>query len=209
MNPLKRFHFISGILITLFVCVHLANHLGSLLGPNQHQEMMELLRKGYRFPVLEFLLISSILIQMLTGIRFLKGKRNWNLREFRGIQSWSGLYLLFFLSIHICAVFFGRYILELDTNFYFGAAGLNSFPVNLFFIPYYGLAIIAFFAHLSSIHNMKMKVKIFGISPLGQARLILALGILFSLLIIFGLTNHFRGFEIPMEYRILTGEFNF
>ena len=206
MNTLKRFHFISGVLITFFVCAHLTNHLVSLWGPGQHLEMMEFLRKGYRFPILELLLISSILIQMWTGIKFLRGKRNWNLLEFEGIQSWSGLYLLFFLGIHIIAVFAGRLILELDTNFYFGAAGLNSFPASLFFLPYYGLAIIAFFAHLSSIHSKKMKVKILGISPPGQARLILALGILISVLIIFGLTNHFRGFEIPREYRILTGK---
>ncbi|WP_338225395.1 hypothetical protein [Algoriphagus confluentis] len=208
MDTFKRYHFISGSLIAIFVFAHMINHLISLWGPSQHLEMMEVLRKGYRVPVLESLLIILILIQVITGIRFLRVKRNWNLREFQGIQSWSGLYLLFFLSIHICAVFAGRFILELDTNFYFGVAGLNSFPVNIFFIPYYGLAIIAFFAHLSSIHNKKMKVKILAISPLGQARLILAMGILFSLLIIFGLTNHFRGFEIPKEYRILTGEFD-
>lgn len=203
----KRFHFLSGLLISFFVLAHLANHIGSLWGSERHLHIMKLLRVVYRFPLVEFLLISVFMIQIISGASLLKGKRKWHPTTFEGIQSLSGVYLLFFLLIHISAVFIGRYLLELDTNFYFGMAGLNSFPVNLFFIPYYGLAVIAYFGHLSSIHFKKMKFKILGISPLVQARIILGLGILVSILIIYGLTNRFEGFEIPKEYKILTGDF--
>lgn len=100
----------------------------------------------------------------------------------------------------------GRFVLSLDTNYYFGVAGLNSFPVNLFFIPYYGLAILAFWGHIAAIHSMKMKKTIFNLSPDLQAKAILLMGVLFVITILYALTNQFRGVEIPETYHILTGK---
>jgi hypothetical protein len=96
--------------------------------------------------------------------------------------------------------------LHLDTNFYFGVAGLNSFPTNLFFIPYYGLAIISFFGHIASIHSKKMKKSFLGLSPNRQATLILIFALILTLTIFYGLTNHFNGVTIPKEYNILIGK---
>ena len=111
-----------------------------------------------------------------------------------------------FFIIHLSAVLGGRLFLHLDTNFYFGVAGLNSFPLNLFFIPYYGFAIISFFGHIASIHNKKMKQFIFGLTPNGQSKAILILGFGSTLIIFYGLTNHFQGVTIPSEYNILIGK---
>ena len=119
---------------------------------------------------------------------------------------WSGLYLAIFLLFHLSAVFIGRLILNLDTNYYFGVAGLNTFPLNLFFIPYYGLAIISFFGHIAAVHSKKMKSKIFGISPVNQSYGILISGIVLTLVIFYGLTNGFNGVDIPIEYNIMIGE---
>jgi len=96
--------------------------------------------------------------------------------------------------------------LHLDTNFYFGAAGLNSFPFNLFFIPYYGLAVLSFFGHIASIHSKKMKQTVLGVTPNKQSIAILSFGILITILIFYGLTNHFNGVAIPKEYEILIGK---
>ena len=100
----------------------------------------------------------------------------------------------------------GRFILDLDTNFYFGVAGLNTFPFNLFFIPYYPLAIISFFVHLSAVHSKKMKQNIFRLEPLRQSYGILIIGIILTLTILYGLTNGFNGVEIPQKYDILIGQ---
>jgi hypothetical protein len=99
----------------------------------------------------------------------------------------------------------GRLILKLDTNFYFGVAGLNTFPFNLFFIPYYGLAIFSFFGHIAAIHRKKMKISILGVSPIYQSKIILITSFLLIILIFYGLTNHFRGMAIPKEYKVLVG----
>ena len=96
--------------------------------------------------------------------------------------------------------------MNLDTNFYFGVAGLNTFPLNLFFMPYYGLAIISFFGHISAVHSKKMKSKIFGIGSVKQSYGILIIGIISTLIILYGLTNGFNGVEIPKEYDIMIGK---
>jgi len=116
------------------------------------------------------------------------------------------LYLAFFLAMHVGAVLTGRYILNLDTNIYFGVAGLNTFPFYLFFVPYYGLAIIAFFGHIASIHYQKMKKAVFGITVEQQSKFILIKGIIVAVIILYGLTNGFTGMEIPEEYNLLIGK---
>jgi hypothetical protein len=114
--------------------------------------------------------------------------------------------LAIFFLIHLSAVFVGRLFLHLDTNFYFGVVGINSFPFNLFFIPYYGIAILSFFGHIASIHVKKVKRNFLGLTPNYQAKIILILGACIMFFIFYGLTNHFKGFTIPTEYKILVGK---
>ena len=203
---LKKLHNFSGITISIFVGLHLFNHLYSLYGADSHIEMMNNLRVVYRNIIAETILIFAVLIQIISGIRLFAKKRKTESDFFNKMQVWTGLYLAFFLLIHLSAVLSGRLILNIDTNFYFGVAGLNTFPLNLFFIPYYCFAIISFFGHISAVHSKKMKNTILGIKPNKQSYIILIIGIILSLVILFGLTNGFNGVEIPKAYDIMTGK---
>src|SRR5690606_3896573 len=152
----------------------------------------------------ESILLFAVLVQIISGLKILRVKTpgaTW----FEKLQSLSGIYLAMFFLFHIGAVFVGRFILDLDTNFYFGVAGLNTFPFNLFFGPYYGLAILAFFGHLASIHNKKMKRNLLGLKPKIQSVAILVLGFVAIVVIFYGLTNQFQGVIIPREYEVLIG----
>lgn len=203
---IKKIHFFSGLIITIFICLHLFNHCYSVLGADKHIEMMLALRHFYRNFFIESILLLAVCLQILSGIKLFAAKRKTATNFFEKLQVWSGLYLALFFVIHLSAVFAGRIFLKLDTNFYFGVAGLNSFPTNLFFIPYYALAIISFFGHIASIHNSKMKHKIVGVSPTDQSFFILMIGLFITIVIFFGLTNQFRGVEIPTEYNVLIGK---
>ena len=203
---MKRIHYFSGLTITLFIVLHLFNHAISVLGIENHIELMDKLRLVYRHPILETILLIAVLVQIISGLKLFFSKRKLVKGFYQKLQIWSGLYLAFFFLIHVGAVLSGRYILELDTNFYFGAAGLNTFPFNLFFIPYYGLAILAFFGHIAAIHFQKMKQEIFGLTIAQQSRLILGIGVLLLVIILYGLTNGFKGIEIPAAYDILIGK---
>jgi hypothetical protein len=202
----KKIHFISGLTIAVFVGLHLFNHFMSIWGADRHIAIMDNLRHFYRNIFIETILILAVLIQIITGIKLFISKRKMATTFFDKVQIWSGLYLSIFFVIHVGVVFAGRILLHLDTNFYFGVAGLNSFPLNLFFIPYYGLAIISFFGHLSAVHKSKMKRNIFGLAPAKQANIILFSGMMLTIIIFYGLTNHFKGVTIPKEYNILIGK---
>lgn len=203
---LKRIHYISGLTITIFVGPHLLNHASSIFGAELHIGIMNSLRLFYRNIFIETILLSAVFIQILSGLRLFNSRRKTATSNFEKLHIWTGLYLAIFLVVHVCAVLTGRLFLHLDTNFYFGVAGLNSFPFNLFFIPYYALAIISFFGHIACIHNKKMTQNIFSLTPSKQSKAILIFGIGLTIAILYGLTNHFEGVKIPTEYNILIGK---
>jgi hypothetical protein len=203
---IRKIHYISGLTITIFIGLHLFNHFCSILGADRHIEIMNFLRHFYRNIFVETILLIAVLVQIISGFRLFRINRKIAITKFEKLHIWTGLYLVIFLTIHLSAVLGGRYFLHLDTNFYFGVAGLNAFPSNLFFIPYYGLAIISFFGHIASIHSKKMRQPVFGFTPNKQSIAILIFGLLITILIFYGLTNHFNGVTIPKEYNILIGK---
>ena len=206
MKALKKAHFISGLTITIFIGLHLFNHCFSISGANKHIEVMKTLRLFYRNTVIELCLLLAVAIQVYSGLKLFVFKKPMAKTFFEQVQVWTGLYLSVFLIIHLSAVFIGRSFLHLDTNFYFGVAGLNSFPFNLFFIPYYFLAIVSFFGHIAAIHSQHMTKHIFTVSPYRQSIFIMLAGICFAIFLLYGLTNKFQGFPIPADYTILIGK---
>jgi succinate dehydrogenase/fumarate reductase cytochrome b subunit len=203
---IKKIHYISGLIMTVFIGLHLFNHFCSIFGVDKHIEMMNTLRLLYRNIFVETLLLGAVLVQIISGLNLFKTSRKTASSNFEKLHVWTGLYLALFLSFHLSAVLGGRLLLHLDTNFYFGVAGLNTFPVNLFFIPYYGFAILSFFGHIASIHSKKMKQTIFSWTPNRQSKAILIFGIVLTFILFYGLTNHFNGVSVPVEYKILTGK---
>lgn len=203
---LKRSHQLSGIIISIFVVLHLFNHVSSIYGAKKHIEIMTMLRVVYRNVVAEIILISAVLFQIISGIKLFRASRKIARSGFEKLQRWSGLYLAIFFILHLTAVLGGRFLLKLDTNFYFGVAGLNTFPFNLYFIPYYGLAILSFFGHIASVHHKKITQNIFGLTPNTQSVVILIFGLCITFIIFYGLTNQFSGVAIPKENEILIGK---
>ncbi|HTJ48987.1 MAG TPA: hypothetical protein VL443_05990 [Cyclobacteriaceae bacterium] len=205
MASLKRIHYISGIILTVFITAHLFNHVCSVAGADKHIEIMNSLRIVYRNVFIETLLLLAVLTQILSGMKLFINKRKIAVSSFEKLHMWTGLYLAFFLIIHVSAVIGGRLYLHLDTNFYFGVAGLNTFPFNLFFIPYYGFAIVSVFGHLASIHAAKMKSTLVGLSPNKQATILFIAGFFLTAFVFYGATGHFKGITIPAEYHVLVG----
>lgn len=203
---IKKIHYISGLTITIFVGLHLVNHGFSILGADKHIEVMTTFRHFYRNIFVEPILLLAVTTQIFSGLKLFKRARPTANTFFEKLHIWTGLYLAIFFVFHVSAIFAGRLFLNLDTNFYFGVAGINSFPTNLFFIPYYALAIISFFSHIAAIHSKKMRQNIFGLTPHGQSKFILVFGIGLTLVIFYGLTNHFQGVKIPTEYNVLIGK---
>lgn len=186
---MKQVHYTAGILVLTFILLHLFNHLYAWAGAGEHVALMRRLRTFYRHPIVEIILLLSVLVLMVTGS--IQSWTKWKLRPlgFERLQLFTGCYLGFFFLIHLSAVFVGRLILNVDTDFYYGTAGLKSFPANLFFIPYYGLAIFSLFGHLAAVHRKKMKINIAGLNPRKQSLLIMILGAVISGVLVVGLIS--------------------
>lgn len=195
---IRRLHYISGITLSVFISFHLLNHLLALAGPAPHIVFMEKLRTVYRHPIIETILLLAVLTQVVSGIRLLFNRQKKMIAE--SIQVYSGIYLSFFLIVHVSAVIAGRQIEHLDTNFYFAGAGFNLYPATFFFIPYYFLSVSAISLHVASLHYLKTRSK-------WGAYLIATVGFVVSILIIVGYTNCFKWREMPSTYRTFTEKY--
>ncbi|MCJ8312058.1 MAG: hypothetical protein HRU38_03900 [Saccharospirillaceae bacterium] len=197
---LHKLHRTSAIIIGLFILLHLINHSMIILGAQNHIEFMDAIRVIYRNAIVESLLILCILFQVSSGVVLVWKRRGQRTGFIEKSQVWSGLYLAFFLINHLAAVFFGRLILELDSNIYFAIAGFYVLPFSLFFIPYYFLAVVAIFVHLASAFNWLLRNKIKNPIRKNIVFLIMFIGIGFALILIFAFLGFFSDINIPAEY---------
>lgn len=163
---LRTVHRGLAVALGLFIALHLGNHLAGLGGQDSHRAVQETLRTVYRHPVVEPLLLAAVAAQVVVGLILVTRRRRLTL------QTASGLYLALFLAVHLGAVLTARWQ-GTDTDLAFAAAGLHAGqPWPVVFGLYYGLAVLAVFAHLS--------VPLSRLSPLaGRAALVLggALGV--------------------------------
>jgi succinate dehydrogenase/fumarate reductase cytochrome b subunit len=198
---LHKIHRLSASIIGLYALIHILNHLVALRGVDSHIAFMQGVRAVLRIPLVEALLLACVVVQIGSGLYFVA--RRWGEREglFDRLQALSGAYLAFFLLIHVSSVLAGRFALGLDTNFYFAAAGLHIAPYPLFFIPYYGLAVMALVVHVTCAFHY-----------LGSARfaqnvrdrfgyLGVAGAVALAVLIVATFSGAFYSIDIPPEYR--------
>jgi len=155
---------------------------------------------AYRQPAVELVLLFAVAFQIPSGLSFVV--RGWKNR--RGLVPWlqaiSAAYLALFLIIHVSAVLFGRTVLHLDTNFYYAAAGFHVEPYQLFFAPYYFLAVIAVFMHLGCAAYWQMQSR----SPSARALAVAipsVIGLAASLLIVLALAGNLGPVEVPAKYK--------
>ena len=197
---LRKAHLLSAVLVAAFLCVHIANHLAGLAGTAAHIAFMDAARSVYRIRLVEAALLICIAFQVVSGLTLFV--RGWKHR--RGfvafLQAISGAYLALFLMAHVGAVLFGREVLNLDTNFYFAAAGFHVKPFRYFFTPYYFLGVTALFAHLSCAAYRRSRSR-----PRVERILIVAIpsvvGVVVSLLIVLSLAGSLFPVELPDLYK--------
>lgn len=171
--------------------LHLANHWATPFGPASHQALQRALRVLYQNPVSEPLLMLCIVAQAVTGVwlwRQTRPRPDTIQPRLRKYRRWSGAYLAFFLVAHTSAALVQRFVIGLDSNFYWAAAVLR-WPLVLWFVPYYTLGIVSFSVHVGAAVWPK-RVNSFAL-----------LGLVSSVVIIGGLAGWFTPFELPPEYR--------
>ncbi|QOY93644.1 hypothetical protein IM543_19175 [Massilia sp. UMI-21] len=204
MNALRRIHRLSALAVGAYALVHLANHLVALQGVEHHIAFMGALRQVTRLSAVEALLLAAVLVQVVSGLLLARGRPRAPRaapRPFLArLQAMSGLYLAFFLVVHVGSVMVGRSVLGLDTNFCFAAAGLLVAPYYLFFVPYYGLAVAAFVLHLACAMRRLLPA---GAGPAWSRRIGYAGivgGVVLAALIVAAFSGAFHPIALPPAY---------
>ena len=202
----RRLHGMAAVVVGLYALVHLANHLVALRGIASHIAFMQAVRQVTRVPAVEALLLAAVAFQAGSGVLMvLRRRRQRPARPqrrplFEWLQEASGLYLAFFLLVHVVSVLAGRAVLGLDTNFYFAAAGLQARPYPLFFVPYYGLAVAALFIHLACLLRRRLPAA----TPLATrdraAWAGIAAGAVLAALIVASFSGVFYPIDLPAAY---------
>lgn len=201
---LRTLHRSSAILIALFAFLHIANHLAGLAGVATHIAFMEAARLVYRNLVVEIVLLMCVAFQVGSGLTLVL--RGWKQR--RGFLPWlqalSGAYLSFFLLVHVSAILSGRMLLNLDTNFYFAAAGFHVPPYPFFFVPYYFLAVVALFTHLGcaaywQVQDRSRLVRVLVVAVPAGVSMVLAL------LMVLLMAGKLQPVEVPAKYKATYG----
>ncbi len=196
----RSLHKTSAIVIAAFACLHLANHLVSLAGVPAHIEFMKAARVIYRQPAVEVLLLLCVAAQVCSGLWLLV--RGWKQRKgaVAWLQALSGAVLASFLLIHVGAVLFARTVLDLDTNFYFSAAGFHVPPYQFFFAPYYFFAVLALFTHIGCAVYWHLKSTSPRIRRLSVA-LPMLVGFVVSSLLVLSLAGKIQPVDVPAKYK--------
>ncbi len=186
----------------IFALLHISNHLFAISGVANHIAVMNSLRVIYRNPFVEILLLCAVVVQIITGLRLFWTGRNKRSSFLDWVQAFSGLYLAFFLVIHVSAVLVERNVFRLDSNFYFAAAGLLRFPLLLFFVPYYFLSVAAIFTHLGcGLRRAMMARRAEGLGS-RMAYLMMLMGIIIAGIIVATFSGLFYEIVLPTEYRL-------
>lgn len=199
MNP-ARIHRFCAIIVASYVLLHMANHLAMLSSVASHMAVMSALRWLYRPPLLEAVLLFSVIVQVLSGAwRVVRG---W--RERSGSVAWwqagSGAYMVFFLAAHVSLILFGRTTLQLDTNFWFVAADLHRASSRYGFALFYFLAVAAVFTHLSCAAYWYLAGRS-EVIALRVFRLGVLAGVVIAALLVLTMAGKLYPLKVPLQYQ--------
>lgn len=109
-------HKLAAAVVFTFLTLHLFNHLMGLLGPDMHRQALDVVRLAYRPPILEAVLGLSLLVLTATGLRLCLEIWQRHKDFVHQLQAASGLVLVIFLTVHVSHIFYGRWILQVDTD---------------------------------------------------------------------------------------------
>jgi hypothetical protein len=147
-------HGVAGAIILIYVLFHLTNHLLGLLGPDVHAAVMKMGRQVYRSPLVEPILVTLMLFQVIVGARLAWRWSSQAVDAIRVFQIGSGVYLAAFILTHLnSALISARAVHHIDTNWAWASSaptGLIHDAWSIRLVPHYALGVFFVLAHLCS-----------------------------------------------------------
>jgi hypothetical protein len=153
LSPRTVAHGTSALLIVLiFLAWHLLNHTSAAFSPEFNQTMMISLRKWYRSELVQPVLVTLMLFQVVSGIILLWRATTASSDLYRTLQTSTGAFLAAFIVSHLNAIFIlGRAFTKVDTTFLWASGapvGLLPDAWNVRLIPHYSLGVWFVISHM-------------------------------------------------------------
>ncbi len=141
----------AAVIVAGFVSLHLFNHLTGFWSADTHIAVMHVLRKWYRSPVVEPLVVALMLFMVISGGVLLRARLSRPAGFFETAQTMTGAYLGIYILGHMNSVFiYARLSAGIDTDFWFasgGKAGLLGDPWSVRLLPHYALGVWSVITH--------------------------------------------------------------
>jgi hypothetical protein len=179
--PLRVAHGTSALLIVLiFLAWHLLNHASAAFSPEFNQAMMSTLRKWYRSELVQPVLVTLMLFQVVSGVMLLWRATAARSDLYGTLQTATGAFSAAYIVSHLTAVFIlGRAVTKVDTTFLWASGapvGLLPDAWNVRLIPHYSLGVWFVITHMGL--GLRGVLLAHGVSPLAADRVAWAVGAL-------------------------------
>ena len=200
MTPLA-FHRWNSVFLGLFIVLHFATHLAGVFGIDAYNDTQDMLRLIYRNPVVEPVLLISVVLQIGIGLHLLIRKTRRGLHgRWAYAQVISGFIFLVFVVEHMVALVLARWVEGLDTNFYWPASVMSGAPFIWYFLPYYFLGVVALFVHMGC--GARLVLLRSSLRPHAQAGFwaLAGLGLAMAVIIDLTLMGAFFKIDLPAEW---------
>lgn len=150
VNKLKlaKIQAISGLLFSLFALVHLSNTALAVVGPDVYDAFQSAVRGVYQRPVLELLIVATLVVHIVSGILRMRGRRGSKAKPPLRLRlhRYAAYYLALFVFGHMAATRLPAILA--DAPPFFGGVSFSLHYMPWWFYPYYALLGIAGFYHL-------------------------------------------------------------
>ena len=166
------------MIVLIFLAWHLLNHASAAFSLELNHAMMVTLRKWYRSELVQPVLVTLMLFQMVSGVILLwraTAKRN---DLYRTLQTSTGAFLAAYIVSHLNAVFIlDRAVTKVDTTFLWASGapvGLLPDAWNVRLIPHYSLGVLFVITHMGlGLRGVRLAHRV---SPLAANRVAWAVG---------------------------------
>jgi hypothetical protein len=125
-----------------------------------------------------------LLCQVVTGWLVVSRVRLQRSTQLRNLQALPGSFLGMFFISHLTGVFSGRFVQHVDTSFSWATGGPHGLPTNPgspSMVPYYSLAVLAFFIHAATVGRWTLAPALGQSAALNICYAVIALGMVVTL----------------------------
>jgi hypothetical protein len=156
-RKILNIQYFSAVVLLAFLSIPVPEVVITLVKGSSYEMLIKNFKGVEAGGFFEGLLFIAIVAQLYAGVRLSDEAYREKLAAWQWLRLFSGLYLAIFLSVHLAAVYLARFILKLETGFYSGAAGMNTYPLQIAFLIYAALLTVFFGAKYTS-HSYRRQI---------------------------------------------------